>query len=201
MSKKLLMVLAGTLCVILPLDKSASQAVPLTDNADDQFTAAFVSQHPALAKADCENAQLVNLRAASPIVHFAQSKAFALRHISVEQLAGNWQGTYWHTLGGKKAANTFDMNLSFIHGKCVGTIEEPNTFGNLLSDKLYATVDQCCLERENGRYIFSMRKTYDGTAGVSHNVEYEGVLSASEMTIEGRWRIGQSQGTFRMRRK
>ena len=130
-----------------------------------------------------------------------QLKASEFRQIGVEQLAGNWQGTYWHILGGKKAANTFDMNLNFIHGKCVGTIEEPNTFGNLTSDKLYATVDRCCLEREGGRYIFSMRKRYNGTAGIFHDVEYEGVLSAPDMKIEGQWRIGQSSGAFRMCRE
>lgn len=115
----------------------------------------------------------------------------------LEDLSGNWSGRYFGS-GGRKSSNNFQMTLSVADGECHGNIEEPNTFGKPTSDKLFATVRNCSLSLEQGDYVFSMLKTYDGTAGVSHSVEYIGVFYPEHFTVVGNWRIGGATGEFDM---
>ncbi|MGK9234111.1 hypothetical protein KXS07_17565 [Inquilinus limosus] len=52
--------------------------------------------------------------------------------------------------------------------------------------------------RRRGHHV-TFLKSYDGTAGWSHSVSYDGRLSADGLEIEGRWSIwGNWSGTFLM---
>ena len=46
-----------------------------------------------------------------------------------------------------------------------------------------------------GREI-TIRKTYDGTGGVSHSVIYQGTVSSDLRTISGQWTINTTGGNF-----
>lgn len=107
-------------------------------------------------------------------------------------LSGRWTGHYFYRRPVNGVTDVpFEMNLIMSQGRIAGSVVEPNTFGDETSKNLYADFD--------GRIIGnSVRwiKQYDGTAGVNHAVEYDGVLDRSANRISGQWTVGESVGDF-----
>ena len=107
-----------------------------------------------------------------------------------------WSGRYFYGKNNRESV-PFELDLKHEGMTITGRISEPRTFGNPTSNELYATIFGS-IERD-GSVRFT--KTYDGTAGVSHSVEYVGLLKGSgdRREITGTWRIKRTTGPFTMR--
>jgi hypothetical protein len=76
-----------------------------------------------------------------------------------------------------------------------GTTQEPCIRGPHMGGTLYATIEG---RRDGTAVLFT--KIYDGTAGWTHSVSYEGVLNGDGTEIEGRWTTQGWSGRFLMLR-
>ena len=108
-------------------------------------------------------------------------------------LSGKWAGRYYYRRPVNGVTDVpFEMKLVMSQSRIAGSVVEPNTFGDETSRNLYAHFD--------GRIIgdsVSWTKQYDGTAGASHSVRYDGVLDRAANRISGQWTIvGSSVGDF-----
>jgi len=112
----------------------------------------------------------------------------------VGNITGAWNGVYSYA-NGKPVAFRFD----FASGTCTGRSEEPNTFGQRDAPKLFATLVCSATSLAPGQVI-TITKTYDGTGGVSHAVNYVGTVSADLRSISGRWTVNGTRGNFTMSR-
>ena len=109
-----------------------------------------------------------------------------------ENLTGVWHGLYSYRLHREPVyfvATLIDAG-SFISGTTheseVGETGAPLT--------LFATIEGTAAQ---GDVVFT--KTYDGSNGWTHGVDYVGSLSADACEIEGRWTIGRkAEGRFLM---
>lgn len=109
-------------------------------------------------------------------------------------LSGDWAGEYW----GPAATRTpFVVTIREADGAFRGSLAERNTFARGAGDRLYADISGGL--DEDGRLAFT--KTYDGTGGVSHSVQYEGRANAARDVIVGTWRVQGNTGEFRMERR
>ena len=112
-----------------------------------------------------------------------------------DQLSGTWTGQYNYQRPDDRAKPVpFRMNLLLSQGTIIGTIVEPNTFGDSYTKALFAQVEGE-IRGNRVRWI----KRYDGTGGVSHGVTYTGILDRSSGTISGQWKIGKTTGDFQMK--
>jgi hypothetical protein len=93
----------------------------------------------------------------------------------------------------------FTLDLAIRDGRCVGRTSEPNTFGDRSATHLFANITCRSLDVGPGQ-TFAFHKQYDGTGGVSHGVEYSGIVSPDGHTVTGQWRIGRTSGQFSMTR-
>jgi hypothetical protein len=105
--------------------------------------------------------------------------------------ADEWRGTYTYPDG--KQSVPFTLTLSGSQGAVSGRTTEPNTFGNKSASQLFGNVRGTI----NGSSA-AFTKTYDGTGGVSHSVEYRGTISGNAMS--GNWTIGRTSGGFSVTR-
>ena len=112
-----------------------------------------------------------------------------------DPLSGTWSGQY-HYRDPADGVTTvpFKMNLVLSQGRIIGTIVEPNTFGDSYSKALFAQVEGD-IRGNRVRWV----KRYDGTGGVSHGVTYTGVVDRSAGRISGQWKIGKRTGDFQMK--
>lgn len=109
-------------------------------------------------------------------------------------LAGTWQGVYSYPDQGRDPV-AFTMTLEVRGDTCRGRSEEPNTFGAPSVTHLYANVECQVVDGTlSPRLIF--KKTYDGTGGQTHSVDYLGDLSPDSRSVTGTWRIGTQSGRF-----
>jgi hypothetical protein len=106
-------------------------------------------------------------------------------------LSGQWQGSYGYA--DSRPPVSFIMEATFADGGLSGTISEPNTFGTAGVSFLHAYV-QGSIDGD----IIQFTKTYDGTGGQTHSVQYNGVIDRSNRRITGTWRIQGSGGQFTM---
>lgn len=107
-------------------------------------------------------------------------------------LTGVWQGAFW---GGSQQTTVFTVTLNDEPGPGFsGSIVEANVFGERGTPFLLSTVTG----RVNGDVV-SFSKTYDGTAGVTHTVRYEGRLQSSRR-ITGTWNADGNTGNFELAR-
>ena len=107
-------------------------------------------------------------------------------------LSGRWAGRYFYRRPVNGVTDVpFEMNLVMSQSRIAGSVVEPNTFGDGTSKNLYADFDGRII---GDRVLWT--KQYDGTAGVNHAVQYEGVLDRSANRISGEWTIGESVGDF-----
>lgn len=103
-----------------------------------------------------------------------------------------WKGTYSYEEK-KRPSVHFAVTWKQSGKKISGKILEPNTFGDNGFSQLRAKLKG---EINNNEVVF--KKTYDGTAGVSHSVEYRGQFNAEKNQISGRWQIKDVSGPFVM---
>lgn len=108
-----------------------------------------------------------------------------------DDLSGAWSGFYAYD-GADEVE--FDAVVTHRNGKLTGKITEPNTFGAPGVARLSATFEGDV----DVTGIVQFVKTYDGTGGVSHDVQYVGKLIEEGRCIVGAWRIDQSSGPFQM---
>jgi hypothetical protein len=107
-------------------------------------------------------------------------------------LTGVWQGAFW---GGNQQTTVFTATLNDEPGPGFsGSIVEGNVFGERGTPFLLSTVTG----RTNGDVV-SFSKTYDGTAGATHTVRYEGRMQSSRR-ITGTWTIDGNSGNFELAR-
>ena len=112
-------------------------------------------------------------------------------------LSGTWQGRYSYFGPGEPVA--FVAVVIDAAGSLGGTTHERCSDGEAPGGYLYATL--------SGRHAGSavtFIKTYDGTGGWSHSVDYEGTINEDGTAISGRWRLqdewGAGTGPFLMMR-
>jgi hypothetical protein len=130
------------------------------------------------------------------ILAFALQLALAASALAVDlrDLDGVWWGMYTYADRTKRPVE-FTMDIRVSGDTCRGRIEEPNTFGNPSAPRLYANTD-CRLLIGGGPSRLIFRKTYDGTGGQSHSVDYEGEIASDLRGITGVWRLGTQSGRF-----
>jgi len=93
-----------------------------------------------------------------------------------------WKGSYAYVDG--RPAVRFTLTLT-TKGKTIsGRVVEPATFGDGSSDNLIANITGTSFG-----YSVSFVKTYDGTGGQSHSVNYRGTIDGE--TMYGFWQIGE----------
>jgi hypothetical protein len=109
-----------------------------------------------------------------------------------DSLTGLWAGAYTMPFG---PSVPFNAQIEDIGGSLSGRIDEPNTFGAPSAPLLYASLRGA----RDGVHV-TFIKRYDGTAGVSHTVGYEGDVNANFTRIEGEWSLPQLSGAFFMER-
>ncbi len=108
-------------------------------------------------------------------------------------LGGAWNGLYFYP--GYPEAVTFVALLIDVGSRFAGSIHE---YEGIVSEQrilLYATVDG----RHDGTHV-SFLKTYDGTGGWKHTVDYDGTLNGDATEIAGQWHVGGVSGGFIMTR-
>lgn len=121
----------------------------------------------------------------------------AAEEMVLAALDGMWQGVY--SGGQNPRPVNFVMTLQVHGNSCRGRIEEPNTFGHPSAARLYANVECRLVAVRPQRLVF--RKTYDGTGGQSHSVDYDGEISVDGRSVTGSWRIGTLSGPFSLARQ
>jgi hypothetical protein len=128
-----------------------------------------------------------------PALGPSQEKAKSDPMKPADQLTGVWRGAYQYPQGGGQAPVNFELVLIQDGSDVGGFIKEPNTFGSR-KEPFLAAAAKGRFDRAAGKLTFT--KTYDGTAGPNHDVEYTGTLSKDGMKLEGTWDIGGFSGTF-----
>ncbi|MES1203304.1 MAG: hypothetical protein ABUS57_17850 [Pseudomonadota bacterium] len=108
-------------------------------------------------------------------------------------LNGVWLGYYAYS-DGRPDRVQFQLKASRTGATFTATTIEPNTFGT--KDALFLTADVAGTVSADGGVRFS--KTYDGTGGQTHSVQYSGAFDAARRCISGNWRINTTTGPFRL---
>jgi len=127
--------------------------------------------------------------APAPISFVPQAEAQARRTLS-----GDWQGVY--VQGPDNQAIAFRATLTERgDGRLVGTMLEDNRFGDNSSFWLFSDL----LGNVSGDTV-RFAKVYDGTAGQSHTVQYEGRVTNGGRRIVGNWTVDGLRGSFEMAR-
>lgn len=140
------------------------------------------------------------IRAAGLLTAFVLSVALLAASDTRAQgftLAGVWNGYYYYNDGRTKV--DFVLDLKVENGRCVGRTSERNTFGDKSAAELFGNVT-CQMAGVGPGRVLRFHKQYDGTGGVSHGVEYSGVLSEDGNTVTGQWTIKKTTGQFSMTR-
>jgi hypothetical protein len=113
-------------------------------------------------------------------------------------LSGTWSGTYLYARRGESSSSSvaFFADLAFDGKRLTGSMIEPNTFGDDTSGELKARLEGSI---DDGGVV-RFTKSYDGTAGVGHRVDYVGRLDVAAQRIEGTWSLDGESGRFVMMR-
>jgi hypothetical protein len=110
-----------------------------------------------------------------------------------DSLSGLWTGAYRYRWS--RGDVPFNARLEESGETLTGEIDEPNTFGDPSSTRLFASVRG---SRQGAQVSFIKR--YDGSGGRSHTVGYEGSVNADFTRIEGGWSLAGDSGAFFMER-
>jgi len=114
-----------------------------------------------------------------------------------EKLTGVWRGWFQYPQGAVQSPVPFQMVLVQDGSTVVGFLKEPNTFGTR-REPWQAAALKGRFDEQTGKLTFT--KTYDGTAGPSHDVEYAGTLANDGNKVEGDWNIGGQGASFTLER-
>jgi hypothetical protein len=98
--------------------------------------------------------------------------------------ATHWEGQYFYADRNDPPV-PFKMDLEINGNGVRGRISEPATFGDRSSPQLFANLTGIL----HGRTL-SFTKTYDGTGGQTHSVQYSGDISQDGQNIAGQWITG-----------
>ena len=104
-------------------------------------------------------------------------------------LGGSWQGQFTYSDG--RPGVPMSIDLSDSNGQISGRTTEPNTFGDSSAAQLFANVSGS----RSGNSI-QFVKTYDGTGGQTHSVNYAGTINSSGTRITGSWSLRGASGGF-----
>ena len=111
--------------------------------------------------------------------------------------SGMWTGDYSYigeVKPGIPKRVEFQVRVNARGESFSGQMSEPNTFGDASSPTLYARVEGTI----EGKLV-RFRKTYDGTGGERHSIDYVGFLNRSTNTIKGKWNTDTTRGNFLIR--
>jgi hypothetical protein len=115
--------------------------------------------------------------------------------VGFSNLTGYWAGAYIYPLSGAPAV-AFNATIEDRDGALVGEIDEPNTFADPATARLFADL----IGTRAGLQVRFV-KSMDGTGGANHDIVYDGAASADFMRIDGTWSIpGNWSGGFWMAR-
>ncbi|MGE3303067.1 MAG: hypothetical protein AB7M12_08120 [Hyphomonadaceae bacterium] len=106
-------------------------------------------------------------------------------------IAGTWSGFYGYA--GREETVEFQARLSGA-GAFTGATVEPATFGD--GSVLFLTANIRGNVAGDGGVHFT--KTYDGSGGQTHSVQYDGKYDANGKCIVGEWSQGGGRGPFEM---
>jgi hypothetical protein len=113
-----------------------------------------------------------------------------------DSLTGLWAGAYRYRWSrGDADAVPFNARLEETGDSVTGEIDEPNTFADPSTPRLFASVRGT----RHGMNV-SFIKRYDGAAGQTHAVGYEGIVNPDFTRIDGQWSVSGSSGAFFMER-
>jgi hypothetical protein len=111
---------------------------------------------------------------------------------SAKSLTGVWQGLYSYPGQGEPVS--FVATLIETGSFVCGTTHETCSVTDASKQNLHAMISGV---RHDASVTFT--KSYDGTAGWKHKVEYDGALNSEASEVEGRWNIdGILAGRFMM---
>ncbi|WP_051710987.1 caspase family protein [Andreprevotia chitinilytica] len=108
-------------------------------------------------------------------------------------LAGQWEGYYRYDAN-KSVPVKFMLDAAVSGSRFYGKISEPNTFGDKQEAFLYANFEGAI----TGNTV-TFVKTYDGSGGQHHSIQYRGVLDRASGVIRGQWVIQNTTGTFEVK--
>jgi hypothetical protein len=113
-------------------------------------------------------------------------------------LTGQWNGSYAYAAEDGREPVKFAAVILQRGKEVTGFIREVNTFGVTDDPWLHALL-KGTIDPETRQVTFT--KTYDGTAGVNHDVEYSAALAKDGDSVEGgAWKILDFAGTFELKR-
>jgi hypothetical protein len=113
---------------------------------------------------------------------------------TVQGLSGMWVGYYGYDGGGSADRVAFQLKAARAGAAFTASTIEPNTFGT--RDALFLTADVAGTVSADGSVRFT--KTYDGSGGQTHSVDYVGAFDASKRCIAGKWKIDVTTGPFKI---
>jgi hypothetical protein len=113
-------------------------------------------------------------------------------------LSGMFRGWYHYPEGSGRLSVRFQAVIIQDGATLVGFTNEPNTFADERREPFLHGVLKGSIEKESRKVGFT--KTYDGTAGQEHGVEYSGEASEDGKKLEGTWIIGEYGGRFTLER-
>jgi hypothetical protein len=121
-------------------------------------------------------------------------------------VSGTWVGSYEYPAGDYRGPVEFSVTLVQAGNKLFGLSREPNTFGtsSLSSSSTESTAPWLhaylsgTIDRDAG--TVTLAKTYDGTGGYAHSVEYSGSVGGSGKSMTGTWDISGFSGGFSLSR-
>lgn len=148
------------------------------NNADEYR--AYLEQYPNGRFSKVARARIAELSQAVPQVSDEQARP----------MIGTWNGFYAYDQGGRRSV-PFKLTVTSIVGsRFTGLISEPATFGDGTSKFLFANITG---NVNAGRVSFI--KTYDGTGGQTHSVNYDGMFEVNRSKLRGGWKIEQAGRT------
>lgn len=98
-----------------------------------------------------------------------------------------WNGVYAYD--NAQPPVHFTMTVTTKGKTMTGRLEEPATFGDGTSDKLFADISGTMFG-----FKVSFKKKYDGTGGQTHTVDYRGTVDGK--TMFGTWEVTGLAGTW-----
>lgn len=183
-----------------PVEDEARKDFELAQRLDSRDVwEAFLQKYPASFLAGAARARLDELRKKELAMVSPSQSLHVPPAPATGSIAGVWSGVYYYPNTNNKQQPPVNFVFSFTATGCDGRGEEPNTFGNKSAPKLFAILSCADGVLRPGQTI-TIKKTYDGTGGVSHSVTYTGTVSPDLRTISGQWAINNFKGTFTMSR-